>query len=148
LVQKFELQEAQACELSFHPEGYNFELAHFNQQGPIVSVHEVEPSFELTDLDPEFHHRSETRKERYKRIGAESDAKMTNHERIATSITLTLARMIKNLHLSSYSGEDSSTSCQNISESERDPSKSERDGADIWEAMTLGTKILYKVSRL
>jgi hypothetical protein len=121
---------------------------------PVISVREVDPSFDLEDLDPEFRLRGLKRTKRYENLatcaGLGLDPGSTwdpNRERVEHSIKMTVAKMTKNYHMAASSDETLSgpSSYQPAKDVKTDASSFEKDQIETWDSVIRGIKVQQEV---
>jgi hypothetical protein len=121
---------------------------------PVISVREVDPSFDLEDLDPAFRLRGLKRTKRYENLvthaGLGLDPGFTwdpNRERVEHSIKMTVAKMTKNYHMAASSDEALSgpSSYQPAEDVKTDASNFEKDQMETWDSVIRGIKVQQEV---
>jgi hypothetical protein len=128
-------------------------VRHLNRP-PVISVREVDPSFDLEDLDPAFCLRDLKRTKRYENlathVGLGLDPGFTwdpNRERVEHSIKMTVAKMTKNYHMAASSDETLSgpSSYQPAENVKKDASDFEKDQMETWDSVIRGIKVQQEV---
>ena len=120
----------------------------------VISVREVDPSFDLEDLDPAFRLRGFKRTKRYENLATHAglglDPGFTwdpNRERVEHSIKMTVAKMTKNYHMAASSDETLSgpSSYQPAEDVKKDASNFEKDQMETWDSVIRGIKVQQEV---
>jgi hypothetical protein len=121
---------------------------------PFISDREVDPSFDLENLDPAFRLRGLRRTKRYENLvtyaGLGVDPGSTwdpNRERVEHSIKMTVAKMTKNYHMAASPGETLSgpSSSQPAEDVKTNASSFEKDQMETWDSVIRGIKVQQEV---
>ncbi|KAF4632125.1 hypothetical protein G7Y89_g6001 [Cudoniella acicularis] len=146
LVDKIYMHDIKATTLFVCGEGSKFEPINYRDQGPKITIREVDSEPSVEDLDPNFRCRSDIRNRRYQKLAISSNNNMSDAERLDRSIKLTVARMTKNFH-SSSSYEETSSSAVESDEDEKELSSFAQDESKVQQAIAIGEQILNKKVR-
>lgn len=147
LVDKTYLPNNKKSTLFACPEGIHFTPLGHQDQRCTITVCEVDPEYEIEDLDPNFRRRSDVRRKKYQQLTTGLEPQFPNGMSLENSIRMTVARMTRNFHgLSLFEGEVCFDDNEG-SEDEEEFSPLEQDEDEVLKAIAIGKQILNKESK-